>query len=316
MHRMKKQKQTPPFPSGTRSASFRQTKEPFLTRLQYELLLLPALLFYLVFCGLPFLCTFLYSVSDYNIHHVRDLHFVGLRNYFDLFGKSLMKVSLFNSLKYAFFMTFFQSLIALPLAVMLHKKVPLRGLMRAALFLPAVFSPLVVGYLFNFILGREGFVNMLLQRLGSEGIAFFDANHALNSIILTQVWQWAGWAMVIYLANLQTIPLDMIEAARVDGAGEWAMFRRITLPLLHPAVTVVTISSLVGGLKVFDIIYATTKGGPGYATETIMSTMINVSAKKGNYALASAFGVVFFSLVLLLSLGLLRLLKAWENKVS
>ncbi len=294
----------------------RRKKGDLLLTVQYEALILPAFLLYILFCGVPFFTTFMYSVTNYNQYHVHDFGFVGLQNYVEIFSKRFMLVSLLNSLKYAIFMTFFQSLIAIPLAVLLNKKVPLRNLMRSALFLPAMFSPLVVGYLFQYILGRTGLINSLLAQLGQKPIAFFDANNALNSIIFTQVWQWVGWAVVIYLANLQTIPSDMIEAARVDGANEWQIFRRITLPLLYPGVTVVAISSLVGGLKVFDIIYATTKGGPGYATETIMSTMLNVTSKKGNYALASAFGVVFFAVVLFLSLILLRLLKAWEKKVS
>lgn len=291
-------------------------RNELLLGLQYEILVLPALIVYLIFCGIPFVTTFMYSMTNYSIVHIKDFVFVGFKNYLSIFTKNLMKISLLNSLKYAFFMTFFQSLIAIPLAVLLNKKIPLRNFMRSALFLPAMFSPLVVGYLFNYVLGREGLVNSIILSMGGKTIPFFDADHALNSIILSQVWQWVGWAVVIYLANLQTIPTDMLEAARVDGAGEWQIFRRITLPLLYPGVTVVAISSLVGGLKVFDIIYATTGGGPGYATETIMSTMIKETSGKGNYAMASAFGVVFFAIVLILSMALLRLLKAWEEKVS
>lgn len=291
-------------------------KQKFKIALQYEILIVPALVLYILFCGVPFIATFLYSVTDYNIYNLKDYGFAGLSNYIKVFETSVIKTALLNSIWYALAMTFFQSLIAIPLAVLLNNKIPGRNFMRAGWFLPAMFSPMVVGFLFKFLFGRSGPVNMFLQNLGHEGIAFFSTDNALNTIIFSQVWQWTGWAMVIYLANLQTIPSDMIEAARVDGASGFDIFFRITLPLLYPGVTVVGISSLVGGLKVFDIVYSMTNGGPGYSTETIMSTMLKITSGRGDYALASAFGVVFFAVVLFISMILLRLLKVCENKVN
>ncbi len=163
---------------------------------------------------------------------------------------------------------------------------------------------------------EKGLINQFLISLGMESISFLGSKNALNSVIFTQVWQWVGWAMVIYLANLQNISEDILESARIDGAGEIQTFFHIVLPHLQPGVTVVSISSLVGGLKVFDIIQSMTKGGPGYATETIMGALIKVGFAEGNYALAAAFGVIFFILVMLVSSILLRLLKWWERALS
>ncbi len=145
---------------------------------------------------------------------------------------------------------------------------------------------------------------------------FLSSANGMNSIILTQVWQWTGWAVVIYLANLQTIPEDMLEAGRIDGASNLQMFFRLILPLLCPAATVVSVSSLVGGLKVYDIVQAMTGGGPGYATETIITAMIKTGFTDGNYALAAAFSVIFFALVMLFTMVLLAVLKKWEKAVS
>lgn len=285
---------------------------------QYEMLIVPALLLYIVFCGFPFLHTFYYSITNYNKYHINDYHVVGFINYLHVFKMSMLKVSLLNSIKYALLMTLFQSLAAIPLAVLLNRKLRLRNLYRMSFFLPAMFSPLVVGFLWNILMAPadKGLINQLLAHFNIAPVAFLSSKNALNSVIFTQVWQWTGWAMVIYLANLQTISEDILESARIDGAGEFRIFFSIILPHLHPGVTVVTISSLVGGLKVFDIIQSMTKGGPGYATETIMGALIKVGFSEGNYALASAFGVIFFILVILVSGVLLRLLKRWERAVS
>lgn len=286
--------------------------------LQYESLVLPALILYLVFCAYPFFHTFYFSITNFNKYHINNYHIIGFDNFVNVFKLSMLKQSLLNSIKYAILMTLFQSLLAIPLAVLLNRNLKLKNLYRMAFFLPAMFSPLVVGFLWNIILAPadRGLINNMLVNLGFDSISFLGSANALNSVIASQVWQWTGWAMVIYLANLQSISEDIIEASRIDGANELQIFFRMTLPHLYPAVTVVTISSLVGGLKVFDIVQSMTKGGPGYATETIMGAMIKVGFQDGNYALASAFGVIFFIIVMAFSTLLLKGLKIWENKVS
>ena len=181
-----------------------------------------------------------------------------------------------------------------------------------------MFSPLVMGFLWQVMMGpgSTGLINQFLMKLGMEPFGFLSSKNGLNSVIVTQVWQWVGWAVVIYLANLQTISEDMIQAARIDGASSRQIFFRITLPLLYPGVTVVCISSLIGGLKVYDVVHSMTGGGPGYATETIISAMMKVGFNEGNYALAAAFGAVFFALVMVFTLVVLGLLKKWEKAVS
>lgn len=286
--------------------------------LQYEALLLPAFILYLVFVIIPFIVTFFFSITNYNKYHINNYHIVGLKNYLQILDIPMLKVALVNSLKYALLMTFFQSLIAIPLSSLLNRKMKLSNFYRAAFFLPAMFSPLVMGFLWQVMLGPKetGLVNQFLIFLHLPTGDFLSAKSGMNSVIFTQVWQWVGWAVVIYLANMKNISEDMLEAARIDGASGLQVFFRITLPLLQPAVTVVFISSLVGGLKVYDIIQAMTKGGPGYSTETILTAMIKIGFMQGNYALSAAFGVVFFILVMIVTMLLLKVLKAWESAVS
>jgi hypothetical protein len=286
--------------------------------LQYEALLLPAFILYLVFVIIPFIVTFFFSITNYNKYHINNYHIVGLKNYLQILDIPMLKVALVNSLKYALLMTFFQSLIAIPLSSLLNRKMKLSNFYRAAFFLPAMFSPLVMGFLWQVMLGPKetGLVNQFLIFLHLPTGDFLSAKSGMNSVIFTQVWQWVGWAVVIYLANMKNISEDMLEAARIDGASGLQVFFRITLPLLQPAVTVVFVSSLVGGLKVYDIIQAMTKGGPGYSTETILTAMIKIGFTQGNYALSAAFGVVFFVLVMIVTMLLLKVLKAWESAVS
>uniref|UniRef100_UPI003FF134C0 carbohydrate ABC transporter permease n=1 Tax=Eisenbergiella tayi TaxID=1432052 RepID=UPI003FF134C0 len=172
-----------------------------------------------VFSILPFLYTFYFSFTDYTDINPVNLHFVGITNYLKVFQNNLMTAGIRNSVIYAVLITGFQTLVGLPLAVILNGKLKTRNMMRAVYFFPAVFSALIIGYLWNFILSSSdyGLINNLLHRLGFPTFNFFTADRALFSVIFTQVWQWAGWAMVIFLANLQGISPDLYEAADIDG---------------------------------------------------------------------------------------------------
>lgn len=288
------------------------------TTLKYQSLIIPALVLYILFVTYPFFSTIYYSFTNYNKYHIFDFNIVGFVNYFRMFDINILKVALLNSIKYAFFMTFFQSLIAIPIAVFLNRKMKMTNFYRAAFFLPAMFSPLVMGYLWQIMLGPNdtGLINKFLIFIGLSPFDFLSSQNAVNSIILTQVWQWVGWAVIIYLANLQTISEDLYEAAKIDGANKLQIFFRITLPLLCPGATVVLISSLVGGLKVYDIVQSMTKGGPGYSSETILTAMIKVGFGEGNYSLAAAFGVVFFLLVMFFTMILMYFIRKWERRIS
>ncbi len=284
--------------------------------LEYEVLILPAFILYSIFVIFPFLNTFYLSLTNYNKYHINNYVFVGFKNYMQIANIDMLKIALVNSIKYAILMTFFQSLIAIPLAVILNKKMKLTNFYRVAFFLPAMFSPLVMGFLWQIMMGPEGIINRFLILVGFPAFEFLSSKNGLNSIIITQVWQWVGWAVVIYLANMQNISEDMIEAARIDGASNFQIFKTITLPLLQPAATVVLISSLIGGLKVYDIVQAMTGGGPGYATETILTAMIKVGFMQGNYALSAAFGIVFFAIVMVFTMVLLAFIRKWERRIS
>lgn len=296
----------------------RKRREPGTLGNYFIIFILPALLIYVVFSILPFLYTFYYSFTDYTDINPVNLNFTGFANYAKVLQNNLMTTAIQNSIVYAIVITSFQTLVGLPLAVILNVKLKTRNLLRAVYFFPAVFSALIIGYLWNFIMSSSdyGLINNLLHRLGFGTFNFFTANRALFSVIFTQVWQWAGWAMVIYLANLQSISPDLYEAAEIDGASGLKKFFFVTLPLMCPSVKIVIVTGLIGGMKVFDIIYAMTSGGPGNATETVMTVMMKKGISDGFYSQGAAFGVCFFIIVVLLSSVVTKLMGKWSDAIS
>lgn len=284
----------------------------------FYLFILPALLIYLIFCITPFLYTIYFSFTDYTDMNPIHLHFVGLKNYLKVFQTPLMLTAIKNSVIYAILLTGFQVLLGLPLAVVLNKQLKTRNILRAIFFFPAVFSSLIIGYLWNFIMSSSdfGLINNLMHHLGFETFNFFTSKAALYSVIVTQVWQWTGWAMVIFLANLQSISQDLYEAAQIDGANGIKKFFYVTLPLMCPSVKIVVVTGLIGGMKVFDIIYSMTSGGPGDATQTVMTVMMKKGISEGFYSTGAAFGVCFFIIVLLISTVVTKLMGKWSEAIE
>ena len=284
----------------------------------FVIFILPALIIYLLFSITPFLYTIYYSYTDYTDMNPINLHFVGLKNYIKVLQTPVMLAAIKNSVIYAILLTGFQTLLGLPLAFVLNQKLKSRNLLRAVFFFPAVFSSLIIGYLWNFIMSSSdfGLINNILHQLGLGTLNFFTSKNALYSVILTQIWQWTGWAMVIFLANLQSISPDLYEAAEIDGANGLKKFMYVTLPLMCPSVKIVIVTGLIGGMKVFDIIYSMTAGGPGDATQTVMTVMMKKGISEGFYSTGSAFGVCFFIIVLAISAIVTKLMGKWSEAIQ
>lgn len=286
--------------------------------IHFYVFILPALIIYIIFSILPFISTIIYSFTDYTDINPVNINFVGLKNYIKVFNDVTMQTAIKNSIFYALALTTLQTVFALPLAVILDMKLKSRTVLRAIYFFPAVFSSLIIGYLWNYIMSPSdfGLINNILHQFGFDTVNFFTAENALLSVIFTQVWQWTGWAMVIYLANLQSISKDYYEAAEIDGANALRKFGCITLPLMCPAVKIIVVTGLIGGMKVFDIIYSMTKGGPGYATETVMTVMMKKGISNGFYSTGAAFGVLFFIVVLAISTVVTKMMAKWSDAIS
>ena len=287
--------------------------------ISYHSMVLPLLILYSLFVIYPFLSTVFYSFTDYSSMNMFDFGFVGLKNYIAVFKTKSQMDAILHTIQYAIILTVAQTIIALPLAVFLNTKLKSRNILRSVFFFPAVLSPIVVGYLWSFLFSTSAYgpINNILKSMGLSSINFFgDPDIALYSIIITQVWQWAGWSMVIILANLQSIEPTYYEAARIDGAGPLQSFFRITLPLLYPSINVLIVTGLVGGLKVYDIIVSTTGGGPFNSTSTIIQSIINQAIGGGRYSLGAAYSVIFFIIVLIFTWFVMLIMKRWEEAVK
>lgn len=287
------------------------------SNLPYILMALPAVVLFLVFFIIPLVYTGRYSFYNWT-NYSPEITFNGIENYKAILDDSIVFTGIKNSLVYAFITVLLQSVIGLPVAVLLNKKFKGRNFFRALFFCPAVLSTLVVGYLWKYLLSASdyGFVNQVLMGMGMEKVNFLgDGKTALAVIILTQVWQWFGWAMVIYLGNLQSISGDLYEAASIDGAGTLKQFWHITLPGLAPAIKLNLINGTISGLKVFDIVLSMTGGGPVHKTDTILTLMFS-KFSEGNYGYASAFGMVFLVVSMIVACIMLGLFGKWERRLG
>lgn len=283
----------------------------------YILMTVPALVIFGIFFIIPVVRTAVLSLTDQS-NHSRRVSFIGLENYVEALTNPLILAGIQHSLTYAVVVVVLQNLIALPVALLLHSRIPFRGGFRTIFFGPAVLSVLVVGYLWSYIFSSNdfGLLNTVLRGLGMSNVNWLgDPNLALGAIIATQVWQWFGYQMVIYLAALQTINTDLYEAAALDGAGRWRSFRTVTLPGLIPAFQITIVTGLISGLKVFDVVISMTNGGPANATETVLTLMYR-KFSEGNYGLAASFGVLFLIVSLLIGSLLLRIFRRLEVKYS
>lgn len=283
----------------------------------YFFMILPAFIGFVVLYIVPTAMSFLYSVTNWSVYNP-NIRFIGLTNFQKIFTDAKTVAALQHSIKYAILITLCQNVLAIFLAVLLNRKSKAANFVKAVTFLPAVLSIMVVGYLFQYIMSSAdgGLLNRMIESFGGRPVNWLgDAGIALYSVLITQVWQWTGWSMVIYIANLKSIDAALYEAADIDGANGMQKFFRVTLPLLYPSVSFNVLMSLIGGMKMFDAVFVMTKGGPGYATETIMTTLIREGFNSGRTAYACAFAVIFFVVVFVFSQVLTFFFNRWEEAI-
>lgn len=198
-----------------------------------------------------------------------------------------------------------QNPLALLAAVLLNRQFRTRSFIRTAFYLPVIISLVVASVVWGQMLQYDGFINEVLIRIGLESITEDWLGNVWTSfpaIILLTQWQAIGYCAIIYLAGLQAIPQDMYEAAEIEGARGWSLFRFITLPMLMPAVTIVLFLTVVGSLKLFDLPYILTNGGPGTSSYTLFLAVYNAAFKDNNYGYATAGGIVLAVFIVIVSI--------------
>lgn len=271
----------------------------------------PGGLVYLVFFIIPTGASFYFAFTRWNLS---ESEFIGLANFRAFFSEPGLIGSLWNTLVYGFVTSGSKVVLGMALAVVLTLPLIARGYLRSVTFFPVLLSAVGVGLTFRVLLDPfNGIVNQVWTSLtGRDGPGWLtNPDLALLSVAGIDVWKGLGIATLIYIAGIAAIPNEYFEAARVDGASSWQVFRSIILPLSFPATSTVIMLSLIGGLRSFDLIWATTGGGPGFASDVIAS-VIYKQYQAGFYGLSTAGNVILFVVVTAIVYPLNRWLNSRE----
>ena len=275
---------------------------------------LPALALYAFIVLVPTIRGSFYAFTDWDgLNPVQQ--WVGLDNFRAILHDGAARGAIKHTVAIAVAIMIIQNAVGLLLALGVNSQIKSRHVLRVALFAPAVMTPVVVAFLWQYMYTPTGAVNRAFGAVGLHGLQqewLGDPSLALWCIVAVIVWQFAGYSMVIFLAGLQSIPNEVIEAAAVDGAGHFRRFWYVTRPLIAPALTVNLILSIIGGLKLFDQVWVLTNGGPGTSTET-MSTLIYRNAFQfGEFAYSASLALILAIFVAVVSGAQYRILRRQE----
>jgi raffinose/stachyose/melibiose transport system permease protein len=263
--------------------------------LKRSLFLLPALIIYFLIIVIPSLYSLYLSMFKWN--GVGEKVFVGLKNYLDLFANDdVFITAIKNNIIWTLLTIIVTVFFALMLAVLLNREFKGRVVYRGILYFPYVLSGVVVAIMWRWIYHPQlGFINGFLKAVGLQNLThpwLSDVNIALYAVYIAALWQGVGAPMILFLAGLQTVPQDCLEAALIDGAGKFTTFIRITIPLLKETFVIVLATQIVAALKVFDIVIAMTGGGPAQSTQTLATWMYQQTFRFSNLGTGSAIAWV------------------------
>lgn len=280
--------------------------------------LIPALTMFLVFWIFPVLQLFYYSVTDFNGVNY-NFNFVGMKNYVKVLSNGTLTNSMKNTLIYAVVTVVLSNLIGLSVAMILNTKIRFKGLFRTCAYFPALFSAIVIGFIWSYVyMPSSGMIAGIINLFGGNGSTFNplgNHNAALYAIAIVEVWKAFGTTMIIYLAGLQTIDESLLEAGRIDGCTEWQLIRKIKLPLISSTITINVILAVISGLKAFDYSFIMTNGGPGKATKTLMFQVYQTAFNDMKMGRASAFSILAFAFIISITVVMLLFMNKREEEL-
>ncbi len=288
-------------------------------KMEPYLFLFPAVLLVLFVYLVPFVFSIFISLTNWN-GISRSFDFIGLRNYIEIFrAKELLEV-LNNNLIYFVEIVVVQNVLGIFLAVLLQDKFRGRNFFRAVLFLPAVLCTVAIGFIWNLMLDPvSGLVPGFLSALGLEKLSkvlwLADSHVAIHTISMVNVWQWVGQSMVIYLAGIMSIDKSLYEAGAIDGVSRSQKFWKITLPLMAPSLTINIVLSTIGTLKIYDLPFIMTGGGPGHATESLAISVYSSAFVYSRMGYGTTISLVLFVFVLIVSLVQMNIMRKREDAV-
>jgi raffinose/stachyose/melibiose transport system permease protein len=282
--------------------------------LTFLAIIIPVTAIFFIFNTLPLITGAFYSLTNYRGYG--DFDFVGLRNYVDLFTDTRVGGSYLFTFKYAIVGTILVNIISLALAMALNSKIYAKSALRGLYFVPNILGGLIVGYIFSFIF------TYIIPAIGEAANIGFLQNSILASektawigVLIVGVWQAVAMNTIIYISGLQTIPLDIYEAGMLDGVNWWQKFRKLTLPMLLPFVSINLVLSTKNLLMVFDQIMSLTKGGPAQSTESISYLIYKNGMDGGQFGFQSANAVLFFAVIVTISVIQLKITNRKEQQL-
>ena len=268
---------------------------------------LPILIMYCVFFIVPLLMGMKNSFTDWSGTSA-DYNFIGITNYIKIFQDERFRNALVFNFKYTFLLTVATVVISLIVAVVLNQKIKARGFFRSIYFLPAILSLVTVGLIWN-----ELFYRMIPAIGEATGWSLFQSSWlgssklAMYAILIVNLWQGCATPIVLLIAGLQSVPVDLYEAASIDGATAWEKFKCITIPYLIPVLNMVIVTCVKGGLTTFDYIKAMTDGGPMQSTESVGILIYNHAMQEGKFGYSVAESMILFVIIALVSIVTMRM---------
>lgn len=283
------------------------------SKITTALFAVPSLFVFVNVVIIPFIMGIVYSFTNWDGFAFKGSKFVGLKNYISAFTDEKFISSFWLTSKYTFVMMILVNVVGLALAMFVTSKVKGRNLFRGIYFMPNLIGGLILGFIWKFIFTK------FFEQLGTaiHGTKIFfnwldNPTAAFCALIVVGVWQMAGYVMVIYIASIQSIPDDVLEAAEIDGANAWTKFKKITLPLISPAFTISLFVTLSNSFKQYDTNLSLTNGGPFGSTELITMNIFSTAFGYNKYALAQAKAIVFFLIIMVITLLQIYLTKKQE----
>jgi multiple sugar transport system permease protein len=273
-------------------------------------LITPNFLIILLFTAIPVFISLYMSFTDWNI--LGTPHFIRTDNYEQIFVDKVAIETFLNTFYFTVISVPINVMITLFLAVLLNQKIRGITFFRTAFYLPVISASVAVSLMFMWILANNGLLNQMLGSIGLEPVRWLtDPKIALNSVIGVTIWKGLGLNMIIFLAALQDIPKELLEAAAIDGANRIQQFVKITIPLLSPVIFFVTVTGVIGSFQSFDLVYNMTKGGPGHATTVIGYYIWRQAFDYMHMGYGAALAYIVFIAILILTIVQWILRKRW-----
>jgi raffinose/stachyose/melibiose transport system permease protein len=269
----------------------------------------PTILFFLFFISIPVIFTIVLTFADWKGYDLNQIKFIGFANFAEVFTDKIFLKSFINTVIFVGFTTLFLNLFGFIGAMIIDQKVAGARFLKNTIFMPVLLSPIIIGIMWSRMLDAFGVINKILQAAGfiKLPILFLGSSKiALYTVIVATLWQFTGYDMLLYYAGLQGIEKHLLEAARIDGASEFKVTTRIIIPTLSPVITITMLLNIIGGFKVFEIVYVMTAGGPNHGSEVLATYLFQQAFRFNNMGFSSVIAMVIVFISLIVSVIRLR----------